>query len=272
MLKQIDNPFKRGNHLAPESETDHEVSAKKMKTRHVTLSPAEEFTMREGESEMLPDYFAAILCSEHFYGRAKVDSHGVLISKKELVGDANAKEGIRYHDPDSIVCNQVGSGVIKKYIYSYNPEKPDMIHLLEEGTWKYIESLPAVEKPGFFDKKALGKAMSGKMRQIGRVTDKLQRVHQADSHKALDDATMNLLEMDRVAETLELDNLEDRPAPAKQETAATRQMIEAEETISVGQREHAQFRADAEEVFDRRQVLHEIDEEELEPAVYDPYA
>lgn len=182
----------------------------KFKVRYLTHSPEEEYQVREGQTEQLDPEFHAMLCGGWF-GTATCTLRGVLIKNGELVGHANRDRGIRYHRPNSIMCNQLADGD-QLVRYTFNPASPGVIHL-HTPRGEYIESLPAVNRPRALDNEALAAQKKLHEAQISHAARTLQVLHQSESTEAVDQLSRNAAEMDRVATQLSLP-AEQRPQPA----------------------------------------------------------
>ena len=159
-----------------------------LRTRKVTLSPAEEYAARAGNTETIPDALASlILCRKAF---VEAGAKGVTINRKDIGGKR------RYWHPDSIVCNRIGSGEKLKVIAIWNSLDTDIIHLMTaEG--RYIESLPSETMPAMLDNAALSKELASHRRVHQRHHEHLQRLHADDSLGAVESARANTAEIQR---------------------------------------------------------------------------
>lgn len=232
--------------------------------RYVTNSPAEEYEQREGQVHSLPIAFQAMLCDAR-KGRCTVTEKGVTLSRSALVGNQATGEKVVFYDPDSPLCHDLGRTDGLKCFYVYNPAKPDLIHLLDKDSGSYLGSLPAQNRPGFRDTKALQKEYQEQLRVQRRYTDRLQQLSQERSSEALDRARQNTETLQRAVNTLDLDK-SSRPAPA--EPAQTVRDISARtEEIEEAQRNFQEVEEIRDQLLSRRQINSET------PAAptYDPY-
>lgn len=169
-----------------------------LRTRRVTVSPHEEYQLRQGEVRPISSELAAAILS--FKGRAVIANKGVIVDRKDIGGRYT------YFHEDSITLNDFSSRE-KKLWYVINRLIPDVLHLLnEDGT--YIESLPLRERPAVLDNAAQAKQASENKTIINRAAKRLQDLHAEDTREALETMAENSREMLRVVQTL--------PAPSAQ--------------------------------------------------------
>ncbi len=163
-----------------------------LRTRAVTVSPAEEYQLRPGEVRPISDELAAAILS--FKGRAKVGNKGVVVDRVDIGG-----RYVYFHE-DSIAINDF-SAREKKLYYVINRLVPEVLHLLDE-TGAYIESLPLRERPAVLDTEA----QAGQLRQnktiANRAAKRLQKLQAPVTREALEDLAANSREMRRVVQTL----------------------------------------------------------------------
>lgn len=195
-----------------------------LRLRKVNVSPAEEYTLRAGEVAPVSDAIAAVILSKK--GRATISLKGVVIDRADLGGKRS------YWHPDSRLCNDL-SARERKLWYVINPQAPSVIHLLDE-TGRYLESLPQKDRPEVLNTEQQAAEMAKCQRQIRRVAEHLQRLHQPDTDAALDAARHNAATMTRFVQTLPAapsthvnrltaSPVADRLAAAARDTAADRQ-------------------------------------------------
>ena len=191
-------------HFQQDDEAEPQVAiGTRMRVRTVTVSPHEEYLLREGRTQRISDSLAAlILCRK---GRVEVTSRGVTIDRADIGGKRS------YFHEDSICINDL-SKRSQKMFYVINALAPDVIHLLDH-TGRYIESLPEKVKPGALDKDALVAEARKNAAVIGRVTAHVQRIHGKDTEEARETLRHNAGEMLRVTQVLPA------PAPAREQKA-----------------------------------------------------
>lgn len=266
----IQNPYFSGR--TPELETSEEIApavqvlpspGDQIKVRHLTFSPREEFAARDGNTEKLDHEFIAMLCGG-WHGIATCTLNGILLKTAELVGVANRLQGIRYWHPDSNLCNQLADGN-KKVLYTYNPSRPEMIHL-HTLDGRYLETLPQRNRPGIMDNTALAKDLADQNRQIQRAANRLQDLQQETTNEAICTATRNASEMDRVATTMALpDHLQPKPAA----DSSTGRIAAEIRKIEEEQAHHRSIDHTREKLIHSR----EIEPAEIEEATtFDPYS
>ena len=152
------------------------ASEVRLKLRKTTVSPAEEYALRPGEVQPIPDSLAALLL--HRGGRVEVTLKGVVVDRKDLGGRCT------YWHPDSRVCSDL-SARSRKIFYAVNIHRPEVVHLLDE-TGEYIESLPLKNRPAVLDNAAQEKEARANNRAIRRVSKHMQDIHAPDTAAALD--------------------------------------------------------------------------------------
>lgn len=170
-----------------------EALPEKMRLRNVSISPLEEYALRDGEVRPISDALAAMILS--FSGRAEITSKGIKVERKEL-------GGIRYYSsPDSIVCGDLSQRE-RKWFYVLNRRQPDRVHILNaEGA--YVETLPEKNMPGALDNEAQAKELADNKRVFARTAAHLQRLHGDDTQQALEDARHNAEVATRYVQTLD---------------------------------------------------------------------
>jgi hypothetical protein len=176
----------RGMDSAPEPEETT------LRTRKVTVSPHEEFQLREGDVRPISNELAAAILS--FKGRANVGNKGVVVDRKDIGG-----RYVYFHE-NSITLNDFTSRE-KKLFYVINRLTPDVLHLLDE-TGAYIESLPLRERPAVLDNEAQAEQLRQNKTIVSRAASRLQALHADDTRDALDTLAANSREMQRVVQTL----------------------------------------------------------------------
>lgn len=194
-----------------------------LRTRSVTVSPAEEYQLRDGSVRPISNELAAAILS--FKGRAQIGNKGVLVDRKDIGG-----RFIYFHE-DSVVLNDFSSRE-KKLFYVINRLTPDILHLLDESG-SYIESLPLRERPAVLDNEAQAREIARNKTIIGRAAKRLQAIHAEDTREALDTLAANSREMQRVVQTL--------PAPSAQPVQPARSI--QGEAAAEGSRRINDFRA-----------------------------
>lgn len=198
--------------------------------KYVPFSPIEEYTVREGQTEMLHEEFHAVLCND-WRGSGTVTANGIKVKDGQLVGPQNVKLGAKYWSADSALCARVADGPVKVY-YTYNPARPEIVHLWDLS-WKYLESLPLCERVPFLDFAALAEAGKEKARLIGRFTDAMQSLHADESVREINQARHNASEMARVATAMDLPaEAAPRPRPKRTDTPFTRAGHDADAIIA----------------------------------------
>lgn len=178
----------------------------RLRIRHTTVSPHEEYQLRDGETRPISDALAAMILS--CKGRVEISLKGVKIDRKEI-------GGVRiYGHPDSVVCNDLSQRE-RKMFYVLNRQRPDIVHILDE-TGRYLESIPEKDTPGVLDNDAQAKEFAANRRVHKRVAAHLQNLHGKETEQALQDLAANNAEMQRVVQTLPApDAKEDvQPAPS----------------------------------------------------------
>ncbi len=148
--------------------------------RQVTNSPRQELLSRPGGVDPLPDHIAALLASRH--GLATVTRGGVTI-KTTLYGVSRSLRFDAGEGGESLTILEHG-GTLHRVHYSFNPEDPDKLHILDEHR-RYVETLIAVVPVAPFDQEATAKAHAKKRREWGRLTQRLKDLHQPDTEAAL---------------------------------------------------------------------------------------
>jgi hypothetical protein len=178
-----------------------------LKSRKVSVSPHEEYALRNGEARPISDSLAAIICSRK--GRAKISLEGITVDRKDIGGKR------LYHHPDSRLCNDQSSRERKIY-YVLNSMKPEVIHLLtDQGV--YIESLPEKFQPAVLNNEEQKKEYDDQRRQVARVARHLQELHRDDTKEAMAAIMSNNNEMRRIVNVLGTDTPSPSNAPAPSE-------------------------------------------------------
>jgi 1,2-phenylacetyl-CoA epoxidase PaaB subunit len=232
-LTQLTNP-----HIAATAPAESRVDpAAPMRTRRVTLSPAEEYQARPGETELIPDALAALILSRKAF--VEVGSKGVTLNRKELGGKR------RYWHPDSPLCNHIGKAEKRKIIAVWNDLDPSCIHLMSvEG--RYLETLPAETMPAMLDNEALSKELAAHRRVHARHHEHLRRLHAEDSLAALESARNNTTEIQRAVTIMPAEATGQRDA-APSDLAAS--VESGDRRIKAGQATHAAHRREADASF-----------------------
>jgi hypothetical protein len=163
-----------------------------LRTRSVTVSPAEEFRLRDGQTRPISNELAAAILS--FKGRAQIANKGVIVDRKDIGG-----RFVYFHE-DSITINDFSSRE-KKFFYVINRLTPEILHLLDE-TGAYIESLPLRERPAVLDNDAQAKQVRENKAVIHRAAARLQQLHGEDTQDRIAEMQQNSREMLRVVQTL----------------------------------------------------------------------
>ena len=175
-------------HAPPAGEPESVI----LRTRKVTVSPHEEYLLREGEVRPISNELAAAILS--FKGRAIVGNKGVTVDRKDIGG-----RFVYFHE-DSITLNDFSSRE-KKLFYVINRLVPEVLHLLDENG-VYIESLPLRERPAVLDQEAQQEQLRQHKTVINRAASRLQDLHAPDTREALETLASNSREMTRVVQTL----------------------------------------------------------------------
>lgn len=179
--------------------------SEKMRIRKVTLSPADEYEIRGGNPRPISFELAAMLLYKR--GKAEVTPRGITIKSKEL-GDK------KYWHPDSRVLNDLSLRKMKVF-YVRNTLDLTLLHLLDENG-SYLETLPLDESVEFFNTEQTEAAHAKKQRQINRLASHMQRTHKVDSDEALERASHNAMEMQRVVQIMPKENaVEQEPLPSR---------------------------------------------------------
>jgi hypothetical protein len=178
---------------APTMEAVAAALPEKMPLRRVSVSPLEEYALRQGEVRPISDALAAMILS--FTGRAEVTAKGIKIDRKEL------GRVIHYGHPDSIVCGDLSQRE-RKWFYVLNRRQPDRVHILD-AQGAYVETLPEKHMPGALDQDAQAKELADNRRVFARTAAHLQRLHGDDTRQALEDARHNKEIATRYVQTLD---------------------------------------------------------------------
>lgn len=195
-----------------------------LRTRTVTVSPHEEFLLRDGDVRPISNELAAAILS--FKGRAEVANKGVVVERKDLGG-----KFVYFHE-DSITLNDFSSRE-KKLFYVINRQVPEVLHLLDE-TGAYIESLPLRERPAVLDNEAQAEQARQHKKVINRAASRLQELHAEDTREALENMAANSREMMRVVQTLPGPGTDDaRPVQPHRATADGERIAEVTRTVKV---------------------------------------
>lgn len=176
----------------PEPTPEVSVAEVTLRTRTVTVSPQEEYQLRDGEVRPISNELAAAILS--YKGRAIVGNKGVVVDRKDIGG-----KYVYFHE-HSVTLNDFASRERKLY-YVINRLTPEVLHLLDE-TGTYIESLPLRERPAVLDNEAQAEQLRQNKAIVNRAARRLQDLHQEDTREALDNLAANSAEMTRVVVTL----------------------------------------------------------------------
>lgn len=176
----------------------------RLRIRHVTASPAEEYQLRPGNVQPISGSLAALILSRK--GKVEVSTKGIKVERVDLGGTRY------YFHPDSRVCSDL-SVREHKVVYVINRLAPEIIHLLDE-TGRYLESLPERGNPDVLDNDAQAIELANNKRVIKRAAEHLQRLHGKDTAEALQNMRDNSAEMLRVVQTLPAENPTPDVAPA----------------------------------------------------------
>lgn len=191
----------------------------RLKLRTVSVSPAEEYALRAGEVQTIPDSLAALILSRS--GRVEINLKGVVVDRKDLGGRCT------YWHPDSRVCSDL-SFRSRKVFYVLNIHRPEVVHLLDEaGT--YLESLPIKERPAVLDNEAQTAEARKNHRAIARAAAHLQRLHADDTRDALDALRHNAEATRRVVQTLPQPGCKPAADPVQEPRSALGETIAAAE-------------------------------------------
>ena len=178
----------------------------RLKLRTVAVSPAEEYALRPGTVEPIPDSMAALILSRG--GRVEVTLKGVVVDRKDMGGRHT------YWHPDSRVCSDL-SARSRKIFYVINIYRPEVVHLLDE-TGAYIESLPLKNRPAVLDNAAQEKEARANARAIRRVSKHMQDIHAPDTAAALEALSHNAAATGRAfTQTLPALPVSDRAEPVQ---------------------------------------------------------
>lgn len=163
-----------------------------MRIRNISVSPQEEYQLRDGQVRPISNELAAAILS--YKGRAKVENKGVVVERKDLGG-----RYVYFHE-DSVVINDFSTRE-KKLFYVINRMVPEVLHLLDERG-VYIESLPLRERPCVLDNAAQAEQLRENKTIINRAAARLQELHAPDTREQLDAIAANSKEMQRVVQVL----------------------------------------------------------------------
>jgi hypothetical protein len=163
-----------------------------LRTRTVTVSPAEEYALRPGAARPISNELAAAILSHK--GRAVVGNKGVVVDRKDIGG-----RFVYFHE-DSAIINDFAARE-RRLFYVVNRQAPDILHLLDEGGC-YLESLPLAERPAVLDSEAQAAEVRKHKTIINRAAARLQKLHGEDTREAIETLAANSREMQRVVQTL----------------------------------------------------------------------
>ena len=178
------------------SESAKPAAEVRLKLRQVSVSPHEEYQLREGEVRPISNELHAAILSRK--GRAEITPKGIVVDRKDMGGKT-----VFWHE-DSILCNDLAARE-RKIFYVVNPLQPDIVHLLSDKG-AYIESLPAKFRPEVLN---IAQQAAEAARQnvfISRAASRLQQLHGDATAEKIAALQANSVEMQRVVQTL--------PAPA----------------------------------------------------------
>jgi len=177
-----------------------------LRIRSVTVSPIEEYQLREGNVRPISNELAAAILS--FKGRAIVGNKGVVVDRKDIGG-----RFVYFHE-NSITINDFSSRE-RKLFYVINRMAPEILHLLDE-TGGYIESLPLRERPAVLDNAAQAEQIRQNKTVINRAANRLQELHAPATREILENLKENAAIMSHVVMTLPAEGSSD--TEAQQET------------------------------------------------------
>jgi hypothetical protein len=205
-----------------------ELADKPMRIRRTAVSPAEEFQLRSGEIQPISDALAACILS--CKGRAQVTAKGIRIKREDLGPEFSTRlGGVLFWHVDSLVCSDTTRRESKVF-YVLNRRKPDCIHLLDDAG-RYIETLPAKEKPAVLDTEAQARALAADKRAIGRVGRRLQDLHGEETWAALEDARHNKDMATRYAQTFDPPGTDPAQAPQPARSPSADRLRDAERAL-----------------------------------------
>lgn len=239
-----------------------------MRVRTVTLSPADEYERRPGQTETIPDALAAMILSRRT--RVQVTLKGVTIR--------DGAEKRTYWHPDSPLCNAIGDGETRRVVAVWSTQDTTKIHLLDDQG-RYLETLPEKGKVAWFSQEGAAE-LAGHRRVISRVYDHLQRLHQGESIDAVECARIAREEAENVQRaTMNFEPpASTRAGQRDADLSPTAEAI-AEGTNRIAQAEArtAERRREVDAVFDRggapgaSRVESSRVESPARRAVYDPF-
>lgn len=172
----------------PAPETEPAPAVDRVRTRFVTLSPAEEYARRAGETEPIPDALAAMILSKKT--RVQVTGKGVKITHKDWPRPTTRK----FWHADSALCNDLAQATPRQVWAIWNPQDLSCIHLLDDAG-RYLETLPAEELGDFMDAEKTNRLLADQRRQINRMTAHLEALHAPDIDAEIERTAHNHAEM-----------------------------------------------------------------------------
>ena len=180
--------------------------------RSRAVSPAREYSLRDGSVEAISDELAACILSRK--GFAELSLRGIVIERSDIGRR-------RYGHPDHPLCNDLGRGEQRRVCYVINPLNPAVAHILSDDG-AYLGTLPEIDRPGALDNDALAKERAGKKRQARRAKELLEKLHQPDSDRAMATTARHAEQILKVVQTQPLDGATGERQPPARMVAAMR--------------------------------------------------
>lgn len=214
--------------------------------RSRAVSPAREYSLRDGLAEAISDELAACILSRK--GFADLNLRGIIIDRSDIGRR-------RYGHPDHPLCNDLGRGEQRRVCYVINALNPAVAHILSDDG-AYLGTLPEIVRPGALDNNALDIERAGKKRQARRARELLEKLHQPDSDRALEVSSRHAEQILKVVQTQPLEGASgERQQPSR--TLAAMRDAGARHTTSLNQ---------------RRQIQEEVEEAFATPRMREPAA
>lgn len=222
--------------VSPTAEPEQTI----LRTRSITVSPAEEFHLRDGQTRPISNDLAAAILS--FKGRAQIANKGVIVDRKDIGG-----RFVYFHE-HSVTLNDFASRE-RRLFYVVNRQTPEVLHLLDEAGC-YLESLPLRERPAVLDNEAQAEQLRQHKSVINRAASRLQALHGEDTREALQTLAENSREMQRIVQTLPTSCTApaQEPQPSRNGSAETIAEVTRQTSIRVSEeretaRQHQRNRA-----------------------------
>ena len=158
--------------------------------RAVTNSPAREYAARPGQVERLPDALAACILAEKRWATVTRDQISLQINKRRYV----------YFSPDSVTIRATSED--RQVPVFFNRYDLSVIHVFT-ADGAYVETLAQKGKAEFFSTRPeAGRALADSRRVQDAKLDRLQVVHETDTHEAVARARHNADQVSKVIQTM----------------------------------------------------------------------